>query len=102
MFQQIDLSWKVVNNLIVWLNWALNENGDIALFISRNTLYDKTAVKHGASQNLKEVKESISHFEETRSVAVKPVLVVVEKKVNGVSRSSFKVNLIRISLLAVI
>ena len=44
MFQQIDLSWKVVNNLIVWLNWALNENGDIAFFISRNTLFDKTAV----------------------------------------------------------
>ena len=33
MFQQIDLSLKAVNNLIVCLNWAFNENDETASFI---------------------------------------------------------------------
>ena len=33
MFQQIDLSSKAVNNLIVRLNWAFNENEETASFI---------------------------------------------------------------------
>ena len=98
MFQQIDLSWKVVNNLIVCLNWALNENGDIALFISRNKTKLLFNMEH--RRNSKKSKKASGILKKRVSVAVKPVLVVVEKKVNRVSRSSFKVTLI--SLLAVI
>jgi len=53
-------------------------------------------------RNSKKSKKASGILKKRVSVAVKPVLVVVEKKVNGVSRSSFKVNLIRISLLVVI
>lgn len=42
MFQQIDLSLKAVNNSIVRLNWALNENEEYSLIHLVTTLFDKS------------------------------------------------------------